>query len=91
MPLTYICLPKIEEHYLILGNLMVVNIINPSLKHKIQIEEAYLNDVMSIMNKKDNSSFRISTYFDMVLIQDSELMIAAVFHIRQKGSCLIAI
>lgn len=39
--LAYICLPKIEEHYLILGNLNVVNLNNPGNRHKIQIAEDY--------------------------------------------------
>lgn len=39
--LAYICLPKIEEHYLILANLNVVNITNPGNRHRIQISEAY--------------------------------------------------
>ena len=69
-PLTYICIPKIEEHYLILANMMVINVTQPQIKHKIHIDEEYFEDVMKLMMKKMKKSFKISTYFDMVLIQD---------------------
>ena len=90
-PLTYICIPKIEEHFLILANMMAINIQNPSNKHKIQISEEYVEDIGKLLSRRNRQSFRISTYFDMVLIQDSQLRLAVVFHIKLKGSCLIAV
>ena len=69
-PLTYICIPKIEEHYLVLANMMVINITNPQSKHKIQIDEEYFEDIMKLIHRKNKPSFKISTYFDLVLIQD---------------------
>ena len=69
-PLTYICVPKTEEHFLIMANMVVINVSSPVVKHKIQIDEEYIEDVMKLMGRRNKQSFRISTYFDMVLIQD---------------------
>jgi 2C-methyl-D-erythritol 2,4-cyclodiphosphate synthase len=67
----------------------VVNIVNSKdNKHRIQIDEEYLEDVMKLIQRK---AFKISTYFDMVLIQDFEMMLAVIFQIKQKGSSLIAV
>lgn len=46
---------------------------------------------MKLIQRKTKPTFKISTYFDMLLIQDSELLLAAIVQIRQKGSCLIAV
>ena len=89
-PLTYICLPKIEEHYLILANMTVVNIMSSSQRHKIHIDEEYQEDMARLLQRKAKPSFKISTYFYMILIQDSELKIAMILHVMQKGSRLIA-
>lgn len=71
--------------------MMVINVTNPSIKHKIQIDEEYTDDVVQLLQRKNRPSFRIGTYFDMVLIQDCELGVAIVVQIKQKGSCLVAI
>ena len=90
-PLTYVCLPKIEEHYLIMANLLVINITNPMVRHKIPLDLEYQIDIEKLMSRKARNTFKISTYFDMILIQDCELMIAIVLQIKQKGSCLLAV
>lgn len=69
---------------------MAVNVSNPALRHQIEIDDCYFEDVRILMARKNRKSFKISTYFDMVLIQDCELMFAAIFHVKLKGSCLIA-
>ena len=89
--MTYVCLPKTEEHYLVLSNLSLINITNPAAKQKINIDLPYQKDIKVLLSRKSQESFKISTYFDMILVQDYELMMAVVFHVKQKGSCLIAV
>lgn len=50
---------------------MAINITNPSARHKIQIEEEYIEDVVNILQRRNKPTFRIGTYFDMILMQDS--------------------
>lgn len=71
--------------------MMVVNIMNSGSRHKIHIDQEYLDDISRLLQKRGKPSFKISTYFDMVMIQDSELMMAVVMQIKQKGSSLIAV
>jgi hypothetical protein len=68
-----------------------INITNPSSRHKIQIDEEYIEDVTKLLMRRNQPCFRVSTYFDMVLMQDCELGVAVVMQIKQKGSCLVGV
>lgn len=90
-PITYICLPKIEEHYLVLANMTVVSIPQTNQRHKIKIDEEYQKDMAMLLERKSKPSFKISTYFDMIMMQDAELKIGMILQIKQKDSSLVAV
>lgn len=43
------------------------------------------------MQRKDCASFSVSTYFDMIMISDTELNTTIILQVKQKASSLIAI
>lgn len=44
-----------------------------------------------LLERKAKPTFKISTYFDLILIQDAELKLGMILQIKQKGSSLIAV
>lgn len=76
---------------MVMSNLVAINVANTLVRYKISVDEAYMEDVTRIMQKKDCASFSVSTYFDMIMVSDSELNYSIVFQVRQKASALIAI
>lgn len=89
--LAYVCIPKVEEHYMVLSNLVAINVTNSLTRYKISVDEAYMEIVTKIMQRKDCASFSVCTYFDMIMVSDSELNQTIVFQIKQKASSMIAI
>ncbi len=89
--LAYVCIPKIEEHYMVMSNLVAINVAKNLVRYKISVDEVYMEDVTRMMQRKECASFSVSTYFDMVMISDSELNLSMVFQIKQKASSMIAI
>ena len=70
--------------------MVAINVTNSLTRYKISVDEAYMENVTKIMQRKDCASFSVSTYFDMIMISDSELNQSIVFQIKQKASSMIA-
>jgi hypothetical protein len=96
-PLAYVS--RQEEFYVLLSNFNVVNVMNPTLHHRVYCEEKQVEIVQKLADprdadryrSKDNSGFKVSTYLDMVLIEDGEKGLSYIFQIKQKGSNLIGL
>lgn len=43
------------------------------------------------MQRKDQPTFSVCTYFDMIMVADSEVNLSLIFQIKQKASALVAI
>jgi hypothetical protein len=96
-PLAY--LSKQEEFYVLLSNFTIVNVMNPTLHHRVYCEEKQVEIVQRLADPreadryraKDGSGLKVTTYFDMVLIEDPERAITYVFQVKPKGSNLIGV
>jgi len=96
-PLTY--LSKNEEFYVLLSNFTVVNVMNPSLHHRVYCEEKQVELVQKLADPKeadryrakDGNGLKVSTYLDMILIEDGDRGVSYVFQVKPKGSNLIAV
>lgn len=54
-----------------MSNLLIINVMNTSIRQRIFVDLEYQVDIEKLLSKKAKNTFRISTYFDMILMQDS--------------------
>lgn len=72
---------------------------NTSMRHRIYCEEKQNEVVQRLVDPKevdrfrvkDGSGLKVSTYLDMVLVEDGQRAISYIFHVKPKGSSLIGL
>ena len=96
-PLAYVS--RLEEFYVLLSNYNVVNVMNLTQQHKVYCEEGQAKLMQQLIDPREveryrlkgDNALKVTSYFDMVLIEDLERGVSFIFQLKQKGSALIGV